>query len=112
MIWRELEVRYPSLPTTFPEGAHTLTSSYLHLVVNWLEIELASILLGREVAVEVASNNFVYSGLYRIVLADWNWLSNVYGKCGLTPIREAATMTEQDLVLAARMDEAPVGKQA
>lgn len=108
--WRairtELKERYPTVPIAFPEGAHTAASSYLHLIVNWLEVKAASAFLGREAAVEVASKNFVYSGIYRIVLADWDRLSDLYRGHGLAPIRTAAEMAEHDLALAARMDEA------
>lgn len=107
-IRKELEARYPVVPTAFPEGAHTLASSYLHLIVNWLEVEATSALLGRDAAVEIASKNFVYSGIYRIVLAEWDALSQLYREQGLIPIRKAAEMTAQDLALAARMNEAIV----
>jgi hypothetical protein len=50
--------------------------------------------------------NFVYSGLYRIVLADWNALSELYGANGLTPVYPATQMTADDLAIAAQMDEA------
>jgi len=51
---------------------------------NCLEIEASAQLLGRLKAIEIAENNFVYSGLYRIVLADWNALAELYGANGLT----------------------------
>lgn len=107
-IRKELEARYPAIPTVFPEGAHTAASSYLHLIVNWLEIEGTSVLLGREAAVEIAAKNFVYSGIYKIVLADWDELARLYREHGLVPMRTAIEMTEQDLSLAARMDEATI----
>lgn len=106
-IRTELEARYPAVPTTFPEGAHTPASSYLHLIVNWLEVETTSLFLGRETANAIAARNFVYSGIYRMVLADWDQLSDLYSKHGLTPIRRATAMTLQDFGLAAMMDEAP-----
>ena len=105
-IWKELEESYPTVPVAFPDGAHTLASSHLHLVVNWLEIEAATTFLGREAAVGIASKNFVYSGLYRIVLANWDRLSELYSRHRLVPIRKATDMVDHDLALAARMDEA------
>ena len=110
-IRNELETHFPSVPIKFPEGAHTLASSYLHLVVNWLEVKATSTLLGREAAVRIASENFVYSGIYQIVLTEWDWLSRLYHKHGLAPFRTATEMTEGDLLLAARIDEAAVGEQ-
>lgn len=107
-IRKELEARYPAVPVAFPEGAHSAASSYLHLIVNWLEVEATSTLLGREAAVEIASRNFVYSGIYKIVLAEWDGLARLYRERGLVPIRTAIEMTEEDLALAARMDEASI----
>ena len=105
-VWAALLARYPRVPVAFPEGAHTVQSSYLHLIVNWLEIEASAQFLGRLKAVEIAEKNFVYSGLYRIVLADWNALAELYGANGLTPIYPATQMTADDLAIAAQMDEA------
>jgi hypothetical protein len=104
-IWAALLAHYPEVPVAFPEGAHTVQSSYLHLIVNWLEIEASAQFLGRLKAVEVAEKNFVYSGLYRIVLADWNALAELYRTNALTPIYPATQMTADDLAIAALMDE-------
>jgi hypothetical protein len=105
-IWAALLARYPNVPVAFPEGAHTAHSSYLHLIVNWLEIEAAAQFLGRPKSVEIAEKNFVYSGLYRIVLADWDALAELYRAHALAPIPSATAMTASDLAIAARMDEA------
>jgi hypothetical protein len=104
-IWAALLAHYPQVPVEFPEGAHTVQSSYLHLIVNWLEIEASAQFLGRLKAVEVAEKNFVYRGLYRIVLADWNALAELYRTNALTPIYPATQMTADDLAIAALMDE-------
>ena len=105
-LWAALLAQYPEVPIAFPEGAHTLQSSYLHLIVNWLEIETNAHFLGRQRAAEIAAKNFAYSGLYRIVLADWDALLELYTAHSLLPIRVAPLMTPDDLALAARMDEA------
>ena len=108
-VWRELKLRYPVVPIAFPEGAHTVESSYLHLIVNWLEVEATSALLGWDAAVALAAQNFVYSGLYRIVIADWDHLSRLYRENGLVPIRSAEDMDERDLALSSRIEEAAYG---
>jgi hypothetical protein len=107
-IWADLQTRFPEVPVAFPEGAHTAQSSYLHLIVNWLEIAATSQLLGEKIAKEIAAENFVYSGVYKIVLAHWDALSDLYRAHALAPIRPATTMTEEDLNLAAREDEAAI----
>jgi hypothetical protein len=106
-IWAALSACYPNVPVVFPEGAHNAQSSYLHLIVNWLEVEAAAQLLGHPKSVALAQKNFVYSGLYRIVLADWDALTKLYRGHALAPIYPATAMTEGDLAIAARMDEAP-----
>ena len=109
-IWAVLQARYPDVPVTFPLGARTRDSSYLHLIVNWLEIDAASEFLGREKAVELAAVNFAYSGLYKLVIENWEALSELYKKHALLPIRLATVMTEHDLRIAARMNEAAIDR--
>ncbi|ABS62210.1 conserved hypothetical protein [Parvibaculum lavamentivorans DS-1] len=96
----------PSVPVQFPQGAHTEASSYLHIIINWLEVEVAAALLGRAEAMKLAAENFVYSGIYELVLQDWNNLESLYLKHGLVPIRPATEFSNEDLLLAARQDEA------
>ena len=110
--WNELRAsllaRYPNLPVGFPEGAHTLQSSCLHLIVNWLEIETSSQFLGQKKAVDLAAASFVFRQLYEIVLADWDALSTLYEEYALLPIPAAHLMTVEDLAIAQRMDESTV----
>ncbi|TNC08887.1 hypothetical protein FF100_27925 [Methylobacterium terricola] len=107
-IWDALRQAYPSLPIGFPEGANDEFSSCLHIIVNYLEIEAVSNVLGQDVARGLAAKNFIYRGLYEIVLRDWEPLTALYRRHGLSPIRSAGEMSEHDLQLAARMDEAPL----
>jgi hypothetical protein len=39
--------RYPDAPTTLPDGARNYEATYIHLVVNWLELAATSELIGR-----------------------------------------------------------------
>ena len=73
-IWSDLRTRFSDVPVAFPEGAHTVQSSYLHLIVN----------------------------IYKIVLAHWDALSSLYREHALVPFRPAAAMTGEDLSLAAQ----------
>jgi hypothetical protein len=107
-IWSALTARYPDVPTGFPVGAATAHSSYLHLIINWLEIEATAELLGRAKAIELARERRTYSGLYKIVLSDYDVLNELYRAHTLWPARPATSMAAADLALAARMDEAPV----
>ena len=107
-IFREIREMFPSVPVAFPQGAHTEGSSYLHIIVNWLEVESAASLLGRASAEEIASKNFVYSGIYALVLEKWERLAELYREHKLAPIRAATKMSNEALLLAARQDEAVV----
>ncbi|AWN51455.1 hypothetical protein [Methylobacterium sp. 17Sr1-1] len=106
-VWRSIREAVPSMPIGFPEGANDEFSSYLHVIVNYLEIEAAGCVLGPDVARDLAAKNFIYRGIYAIVLQDWEPLTALYRRHGLVPIRPAREMSEHDLQLAARMDEAP-----
>ena len=105
-IWASLTKLYPDVPAAFPEGARTAQSSYLHLIVNWLEIAATADFLGMDEAIRIASGSLIYAGLYKIVLTDWDTLTCLYRDQGLSPIRLATTMTDADFALAARMEEA------
>ena len=82
----ELKQRYPQAPTDFPEGANDEYSSYLHLLVNWLEIEAASQFLARERVEEIARRKHYYRWIYRTVLADWLTLDQLFRSHRIVPI--------------------------
>jgi hypothetical protein len=107
-IWSTIRQTYPSLPVGFPQGANDEHSSYLHIIVNYLEIEAAGDVLGSDIARDVAAKNFVYRGIYEIVLREWESLTALYRRHGLIPIRPASAMSERDLQFAALMDESPI----
>ena len=85
----ELVRRYPDAPTELPDGARNYEATYLHLVVNWLEVAATSEFIGRERAVAVAEAQRSYRWIYRTVLKDWDPLGELYERHGLVPIRSA-----------------------
>jgi hypothetical protein len=85
----ELKQRYPQAPVGFPEGANDEYSTYLHLLVNWLEIEAASQFLARERAEEIARKKRYYRWMYRTVLSDWRSLEELFGAYDIVPITPA-----------------------
>jgi hypothetical protein len=85
----ELVRRYPGAPIGLPDGARNYESTYLHLVVNWLEIAATSEFIGRERARAVAQTQWTYRWIYRTVLNDWDRLGALYEQHGLVPIRSA-----------------------
>ena len=105
-VWAALEGRYPDPPIGRGEGADTLASTHLHLIVNWLEIEALSRLIGAEAARAHVANLHYYRWIYASVLRDWEALKGLYATHQLVPIPPAHEMSPEDLALAARFDEA------
>ena len=85
----ELVRRYPDAPTAPPDGALGYDATYLHLVVNWLEIAATSEFIGRERAVAVAKAQRSYRWLYRTVLKDWDALGELYERHDVVPMQHA-----------------------
>ena len=86
----ELKRFYPQAPVGFPEGANDEYSTYLHLLVNWLEIEAASQFIARARAQEIARNKRYYRWIYRTVLSDWRSLEEIFRTHDIVPIAPAA----------------------
>ena len=105
-VWTALEYRYPDPPIGRGEGADTLASTHLHLIVNWLEIEALSSLIGAEAARAHVANLHYYRWIYASVIRDWQALGELYASRRLVPILQAHEMSPGDLALAARLDEA------
>jgi hypothetical protein len=105
-VWAALEQRYPDPPIGRGEGADTLASTHLHLIVNWLEIEALGSLIGAEAAKEHVANLHYYRWIYASVIRDWQALGELYAAHYLVPILPAHEMSPEDLTLAARLDEA------
>ena len=90
----ELVRRYPDAPTTLPDGARNYEATYIHLVVNWLELAATSELIGRPRAFALAEAQHSYRWIYRTVLRDWDALGELYERHDLLPIRSAAELRE------------------
>ena len=88
----ELVRRYPDAPTGPPDGALGYDATYLHLVVNWLEIAATAELIGRERAMAVARAQRSYRWLYRTVLKDWDLLGELYERHDIVPIQPASAL--------------------
>jgi hypothetical protein len=91
----ELVRRYPDAPTGPPDGALGYDATYLHLVVNWLEIAATSEFVGRERAAAVARAQRSYRWIYRTVLKDWDALGELYERHDIVPIQHAGALRKQ-----------------
>jgi hypothetical protein len=104
--WRELmralRARYPRAPVGQPDGGPDGFSTYLHLVVNWLEIETAGRFVGRRAVVRHVRALPYYRWIYAAVIRDRQALGGLFRAAGLLPVRPATAMSPEDLRLAAR----------
>jgi hypothetical protein len=98
----ELVRRYPEAPTELPDGARNYESTYLHLVINWLEVAATSEFIGRARACAVADAQRTYRWIYRTVLRDWDLLQELYERHGLVPIRNAQELMPESARAAKR----------
>ncbi len=87
----ELAILYPEFHVGLPETAGDWFSTYLHLVVNWLEIEAAAEFIGRERAEAEARKAPVYSKIYQTVLADHDSIEALLLTTGVLPLPPANT---------------------
>jgi hypothetical protein len=91
-----LKKRYPQAPIEPPEGARDEYSTYLHLLVNWLEIEAASQFLGSKRAQVIAHNKSYYRWIYRTVLSDWRELETLFRAHNIVPMAPADQMIDRE----------------
>jgi hypothetical protein len=92
----ELVRRYPEAPTELPDGARNYESTYLHLVINWLEVAATAEFIGRYRAVGIAEVQRSYRWIYRTVLRDWDALQELYERHGVVPIRSASELEAEN----------------
>ena len=65
----ELVRRYPEAPTELPDGARNYEATYLHLVINWLEVAATvRVHRPRSAPCAVAEAQRTYRWIYRTVL--------------------------------------------
>lgn len=76
---------YPSVPTGGAEGARDAESTYLHLIVNYLELQAMKELVGEQRAKDVFEfwTTDHYTWIYETVLSDETTLGDVIAKYGL-----------------------------
>jgi hypothetical protein len=107
-ILTNLRNRYPQVPTTGPEGARDEYSTYLHLIVNWLEVDATTRFFDREPVIAHVRALPYYRRIYRTATDDdWGPLGVLYADYRLVPVRSATEMSLDDLKLAGRAEKAP-----
>jgi hypothetical protein len=74
---------YPDVPDAINGGARSEESTYLHLIVNWLEFDALVALLGPQRARTVLEDKNYYEWIYSRVLADSPQLESICSSHGL-----------------------------
>lgn len=106
-LFDRLRERYPVVPSGDAGGAQDEFSTYLHLIVNWLEIETVGRFIERDRVVQYMYALPFYRWIYKTVIDDREILGELYRDQHLLPIRPATQLSADDLRLAALTDEAP-----
>jgi len=73
----ELKSIYPKVPVGSPDGARNKESTYLHLIVNYLEYEAMRELVGDVRAKEVFEGKGYYGWIYKTALTDASRIKDV-----------------------------------
>ena len=73
----ELKAIYPKVPVGPPNGARNKESTYLHLIVNYLEYEAMRELVGDVRVKEVFGGKGYYKWIYKTVLTDFGRIKGV-----------------------------------
>ena len=101
----ELKRRYPDVPPAIGGGARDEDSTYLHLIINWLEVETVNHFVRRDEAENHVKNLPYYHWIYETVLTDWISLEQLYHLSNLLPIKLAPQMSDEELKIASSFDE-------
>lgn len=78
-----LKKRYPKVPRGFPKASDDDDSTYLHLVVNWLELRALEQILGAEQGRKVLREKDYYTWIYERVLSDDKEIGTLVRGAGL-----------------------------
>ncbi|MEM7544703.1 MAG: hypothetical protein AAF367_04135 [Pseudomonadota bacterium] len=80
---------YPDAHTSEPDSASDAHSTYLHFVVNWLEVGASSEFIGHVRAEAAVLRSPVYRQIYRVVIEEWEQIGAVLKEAGVLPFPEA-----------------------
>ena len=79
----ELRGLYPTAPTALPEGARDAWSTYLHLIVCYLELQALTEFLGEQGARQQLERWDFYTWVYRTVLTDTERIGGLVRRHGI-----------------------------
>ena len=85
----QLRATYPDAHRGLPETGDDEHTTYLHLVVNWLEGFATAEFIGRERAEAVARRASFYTWIYRTTIDDCETIEGVLREVGILPLPPA-----------------------
>ncbi len=85
-VSEELKELYPDFHEDPPKGAKDEESSYLHLVINWLEFNALSQLIGIGQARRIILEFDIYTHIYQTIVADYECLQKLFRKHKIYPL--------------------------
>jgi len=81
-----LRKKYPDFHEGLPVTAKNEASSYLHLIVNWLELTVMTDLIGIAPAKNLMARFHHYTKIYETVLRDYDEIQAVLRDTGIVPM--------------------------
>jgi hypothetical protein len=75
---------FPKAPVGGAEGGRDLESTYLHLIVNWFELQADKKYLGEKQAYDLIKGMDVYTWIYKTVLENESKIGQILEKNQLT----------------------------
>ncbi|MGD6805245.1 hypothetical protein [Rossellomorea aquimaris] len=79
---QELKTIYPTIPVGYPYGARDEFSNYLHIIINWLELDVMAKVLEKSKYEEVLSflQTDHYTWIYNVVISDNERIKEILDK--------------------------------
>lgn len=94
---REFQSLHPDAPSERPEGGPNEFATYMHLVINWLELDTMTELVGKETARRLTAKEGHYTWINERILEDTDEIGTVLAEHDLliTPEKELRMETGQ-----------------
>jgi len=76
-VLKKLNKEYPNIPLKLPLGARNKKSTYLHIIINFLEYNALIDIIGKKKAKEIILTKPYYTWIYNLVIKDYNKLDKI-----------------------------------
>jgi hypothetical protein len=76
-ILSKLKKEYKNIPCELPLGARNKKSTYLHIIINFLEYKALISILGKKESKKILLSKPYYTWVYKIIVKDYTKLSKL-----------------------------------